>query len=479
MTLSFRARLTLRWVLGFGVVLTLALLAVYFGIRAFLLADLDAQLRTLAGTELASAVDEPGDPIHLHEFPIDVASGQAYAGKFVQLIDSDGRVLIQSPVLGSMPALIRGPELRDSLAGRAPLVSVAVNGRPGRMTALRTAGPERYLVAVGLFTDALDATLARLRLLLAGVWLATLGITGVLGFTLASRALTPIHRITQQAATIAQGQFRSRLDEPVLLDEIGQMTRLLNEMLARLHGAIDANRRFAADASHELRSPLTAMLGELDVTLKRERSNDEYRETMARLRERLVAMSALTEDLMLLVRAQERQGIRISEVPIRALLDAAVIRARQSTLAAEASIVVDASHDIVVYADASLLARVVDNLVTNALQHSPGRAIIDIVAGVERSGHGADWVADEVVCRVRDRGPGIPAEARAQVFERFFRLDESRSRRTGGAGLGLAISRDIVALFKGTIRIIETDGPGTTVEVRLPGGILPAREPDV
>ena len=120
MTLSFRSRLTFRWVTGFGLVLALALAVVFVGIRSFLVRDLDAQLRTLAGTELASAVDEPDQGVHLHEFPRDANDQQIYADKFVQLIDRRGQVLMQSPVLGASRALIVGGTLQAALEiGRA------------------------------------------------------------------------------------------------------------------------------------------------------------------------------------------------------------------------------------------------------------------------------------------------------------------------------------------------------------------------
>lgn len=470
MKLSFRARLTLRWLVGFGLVLALALVAVYAGIRQFLVRDLDAQLRTLAGTELASSVDEPGEAVHLHEFPVGAADAQDYAGKFVQLLTADGRVLIQSPGLGRTPALLTGALLREALDGRPPVVDVHVNGRQGRMTALVTAGPERYFVAVGLYTDKLTTTLAQLQTLLAGVWLGSLALTAVLGFTLASRALAPIHRITRRAATIAQGQFAARLDEPTVQDEIGEMTKLLNEMLARLHGAVEANRRFAADASHELRSPLTAMLGEIDVTLKRDRSGEEYREALAVLREGLREMTSLTEDLMLLVRGQERQETAVFEVGVGDVLRDVAERNAASARAAGVTLHVEVPPTLRAYAEPRLLERVFDNLVQNAVQYSPSGSDVTLTGRLATAATQADWVADEAVVTVRDAGPGIPADERDRVFERFYRLDPSRSRRTGGSGLGLAISREIVQLFKGTIRVVDTDGPGTTIEVRLPGG---------
>lgn len=469
MTVSFRWRLTFRWVLAFGLVLVVADLAAYFGVRAFLRRDLDAQLRTLAGTELASAVDEPGMGVHLHEFAIGDHGSQEFADKFVQLLDAGGRVLMQSPRLGQADALIDKPVLIRALSGGAPLVDVSVAGRHGRMIGLVTPGPERYVVAVGVFTSQLDATLSRLRNLLIGIWFGALGVTALIGFSLASTALIPIRRITHQAAAIADGKFAKRLDPPQQDDEIGQMTRLLNRMLDRLHGAIEANRRFAADASHELRGPLTAVLGEIDVTLKRDREPGEYRDALARLRERLHVMTALTDDLMLLVRAQENRSPVIGEVPVGALLQRVIERTADTAAAARVTVIAEAPPELVVYGDASLLERVFDNLVRNGIQYNRDGGTVMITARVQ-PGSG-EWVADQVVIGVRDSGPGIPAAERERVFERFYRLDSSRSRRTGGAGLGLAISREIVLLFKGTIRVADTTAPGTTIEVGLPGGV--------
>jgi signal transduction histidine kinase len=467
-TLSFRSGLTLRWALTFGLILSLAHLAVYAATRTFLVRDLDAQLRTLAGTELASAVDEPGEGIHLHEFPVDPLA----ADKFVQLIGAQGDVLLQSPRLTVGTSLVDRARLSEAFAGRASIFDVAVNGRWGRMVALATTREPRYVVAVGLFTDKLDATLSQLRSLLLFVWLGALVMTGLLGFSLASRALAPIRRITVRAAAIAQGEFATRLDQPAADDEIGHMTRLLNQMLDRLHGAVEANRRFASDASHELRGPLTAMLGEIEVTLKRERSAPEYRESLALLRERLQRMHTLTDDLMMLVRAQERRSTPITEVPVLELLQRVVTAAAEAARAAGVTVALDVPAGLVIYGDPALLERVFENLIRNGIQYNREGGTVTVAARVNPAK--GDWVTDAVVVEVRDSGSGIPAGDRERVFERFYRVDPSRSRRTGGTGLGLAIAREIVLLLQGTIRVAETGAMGTTIEVRLPGGAVAA-----
>lgn len=471
MTLSFRARLALQWNIAFSLLLAVASVAIYVGIRAFLLADLDGDLRTLAATELASASDSPGGA-HLHEFTPDPANPE-YSLKFVQLIDAQGRLLMQSPGLRVTRPLLNGEQLVAAFAGRAPLVPVRVDDRPGRVIALRSNGADPYIIAVGLYTDRVDATLTSVRGLLVGVWVVALLVTGAIGHTLASRALKPIRRITARAAEITQGRFATRLDPPSGDDEIGRMTRLLNEMLDRLFHAIEANRRFAADASHELRSPLTAILGEVDVALKRGRTPEEYRETLTMVRERLQRIAALTDDLMMLVRAQEGKVGALVEVPLQAMLDRIADRARE--LATPRHIVIDVAvpTDLVVYGEERLLERVFENLVRNAVHYNVDDGSVRVAATLHpRSG---DWVADEIAVTVSDTGPGIPQAERERVFERFYRIDPSRSRRTGGAGLGLAIAREIVTLYGGTVRVVDSPG-GATFEVRLPGGLLAARQ---
>jgi len=465
-TLSFRARLALQWNLAFSLLLAVASVAIYVGIRAFLLNDLDADLRTLAATELASASDAPGGA-HLHEFTPDPGDAD-YNLKFVQLIDRDGHLIMQSPGLHATRPLVAGADMVNAFAGMAPVLVVHVNDRPGRMIALRTKGPTPYLVAVGLFTDRVAATLDWVRRLLLGVWFAAILVTGAIGHALASRALGPIRRITSRAAEIAQGRFAMRLDPPAVDDEIGRMTRLLNEMLDRLFHAIEANRRFAADASHELRSPLTSVLGEVDLALKRERTPAEYRDTLAMARERLQQMAALTDDLMLLVRAQEGKTGPLAEVPLASMLARVSSHAGDAAAPRGIAIQVDVAPDLVAYGDERLLERVFDNLVRNAVQYNADRGQVEIAAHLQPRPGG--WVSDEVVVSVRDTGPGIPIAERERIFERFHRLDPSRSRRTGGAGLGLAIAREIVTLFGGTVRVADVPGPGATFEVRLAGG---------
>ncbi len=467
--LSFRARLTLRWTIAFGLLLALANTAVYMGVRTYAQRDVDAHLRTVAATEIASSTDQ-GGVLHLHEFSVDDIGGGEYAGKFVQYYDMGGAVVAQSPMLlGERPVLDDEAFVRAS-RGQHAIASVNVASRPGRvLTATIRDNTTQYVAAVGLLTDGLDTQLTRLAWVLGGVWVVGLGATTATGFVLASRALEPIDRITARASSIAKGEIDMRLDPPASDDEIGRMTRLLNEMLDRLHRVIDGNRRFAADASHELRSPLTAMAGEIDVALKRERGPDEYRETLTRLRTQIDGLTALSEHLMLLVRAEERSGhVAAEEVPVRAFVDAACRRFDAQAAARGITLAHSGLDGLIAYAQPALLARVLDNLIANAVQYNREGGAIH-VSGYDEPAPGDAWEAGRVRLEIADTGPGIPRDEWERVFERFYRREPSRSRRTGGSGLGLALSRAIATWLGGTVRVRASGPDGTTFELTLPG----------
>jgi signal transduction histidine kinase len=474
-SLSLRARLTLRWTLAFGLVLTLALLLVFVSARAFGYAALDMHLRTVAATELASSTDQ-GAPIHLHEFPVGALNNSEFAPKFSLIYAADGTLVAHTG--GFRPGdmeLDRGFR-EDALAGRTPLIDIEWQGRPGRLVALRAEGEagQPYVLAVGMLADRLDENLTRLLWVLLGVWVVALGATGVLGYHLASRALQPIDRITQRAGEIARDRIDARLDPLDTDDEIGRMTRLLNEMLDRLHGVIDANRRFAADASHELRSPLTAIAGEIDVALKRERSAAEYEETLRVVRQQLAEMFALADNLTLLVQAEERaDAVSLRPVPVDQLLDG--VAHRLAPLATQRQVTLQVpprvGEGLRVFGDASLLARALDNVVGNALQYTPAGGGVDIAVAWQPPPEGDAWTPGRVSLRVRDTGPGIPRAEWDRIFDRFHRLDTSRSRRTGGTGLGLAITRAIVTLFGGTVRVVESRTGTAAAATRVPSTV--------
>lgn len=472
--MRFRAKLTLWWTLAFGLLLAAANLAIYASFRTYLDRDLDLKVRTVAATELASSTDRAD--IHVHELPREALAEGEYTDKFVQILEADGRVRLFSESLRGLPALI-GPDLvREALEGRAPLVSVVVGGRPGRAAVLRARmGDQHYAVLVGMFRDQVDTHLAQLAWVLAAVWVSGLAATSALGYWLASTALAPVVGITKRAARIAKGEFSARLDPPSSQDEVGQMTQSLNDVLDRLHGALEANRCFAADASHELRAPITAMAGEIDVTLKHPRTAEQYREALVVVGERLSALTALCEDLILLVHAQEgAQGLELREVSVLRQLQDGATRLSGPLSARDITIETRELPDLVAYADPRLLARVFDNVLANAVHYNRDGGAVVIGGSAEESAPD-EWKTGAALITVTDTGLGIPLSESERVFDRFYRVDQSRSPETGGSGLGLAISREVLTALGGSIRITASSIEGTTFEIRVPGRIASGR----
>ncbi|AMY07124.1 Signal transduction histidine-protein kinase ArlS [Luteitalea pratensis] len=466
--LSFRARLTLRWTIAFGLLLACANTAVYMGVRVYAQRDLDANLRTLAATEIASSTDA-GGVLHLHELPMEQLGGGDFTGKFVQYYTPDGGIVFESPLLRGERVLDQ-EHLARTLRGDHRMSTVSIAGRRGRViTAQIRDASAPYVAAIGIFTDQLDALLARLAWVLVGVWIVGLAATAWIGLLLASSALEPIDRITTRAARIATGDIDMRLDPPRSDDEIGRMTRLLNEMLDRLHRVIDGSRRFAADASHELRTPLTAMAGEIDVALKRERDPAEYRETLQRLRDQIEGLTTVAGHLMLLARAEEQSGeLAAQEVSICDLVDAACTRVGPHAAARGISVAHEGLEKLVAYAQPGLLARVIENVLVNAVQYNREGGAVR-VTGFDEPAPGDAWEAGRVRLEVTDTGHGIPPEDWERVFDRFYRREPSRSRRTGGAGLGLALSRAIATWHGGSVRVRASSDAGTTFELVFPG----------
>lgn len=467
---TFRARLTLRWTLAVGLLIGMANLTIYGVARVSLGRWLDGNVRTLAATEAASSTDGLED-VHLHESPFTQFDAGAFTEKLVQIFDARGQLVLQSTGLDGFPPVVTPAQIGDALAGHAPLVSTNVQGRPLRVAVVRaTRGDRPFAVAVGLFADDIEAGLAALAVVLASVWGASLLGTAAIGYVLAGRALEPVSKITERAAWIAQGNFGARLEVKTPHDEVGRMTVLLNSMLDRLQAAVEANRRFASDASHELRGPITAMAGEIDVALRHPRTEAEYRDTLEHVRRRLSALTRLAEELILLVRAQEgTRDIVRRELVLADVVNDTFQRWRADAEKRSITLRHHGLESVYVFAEPGLMARVVDNVVGNAVHYNREGGEVLVTAVVELPAEADSWASPVVLIRVSDTGSGIPADQHERVFERFHRLDQSRARHTGGSGLGLAICREVLALHGGDIRIEASSAAGTTVLIRLAG----------
>jgi hypothetical protein len=233
----------------------------------------------------------------------------------------------------------------------------------------------------------------------------------------------------------------------------------MNRLLDRMHSALDRERRFVGDVSHELRTPLAALRTELELAARPDRGIEALRTAIADASQEAERLIRLTEDLLLLARADNHQTIlRLTCVDMGELLDTTIIRARLSDR--EPPILVDCPRGLRVIADADKLLQVADNLLSNAVMHTPPNTPIRVCA--TQSEDGATTI--EVI----DDGPGLPAEFQPRAFDRFHRTEQARSRESGGTGLGLSIVRAIAEAHHGTADIVNRPEGGARATFRLP-----------
>ena len=301
---------------------------------------------------------------------------------------------------------------------------------------------------------------ARTALAIGAPLLLLLAVAG--GYALARTSLSPVADMAERAARIGAGTLHERLPVGNPHDELGRLAAVFNELLGRLESAFDRQRRFMADASHELRTPVAIVGGEAELALARDdRSAGELRAALGTIGEEAATMRRMVEDLFLLARADAgEQRLEPTELY---LADLAADAARSvRTLAARKGITVthESQGDLPARGDEALLRRLVLNLLDNAIKYTPVGGRVTVVS--ERRG---EWNVVEVT----DTGPGIAPEIQPRIFDRFFRHE----RAGGGAGLGLSIARWIAQVHGGRLELVRSDATGSTFAVELPAGGAP------
>jgi two-component system, OmpR family, sensor kinase len=466
---SLRARLTLWYSIFLGVPLIVFALACYMVFKSSLLrrtdgfmgdaltafaGELAAERRAALGT--ADAIRRTAEEVRFREL-------------HVAILDAGGRVVVNSTPADSAlsSAVVAAFRGRDS----AKPLSVTLPGthRGYRVVSqpLVLDGARFTLTGTYALND-IESMLSRIRRMfaLAIPLLVVFGAAG--GYALARRSFAPVASMGEQAARITASSLDQRL--PVGGgDELVELARVVNDLLDRLERSFAQQRRFVADASHELRTPTAILRTEADVTLARsERPEEEYRASMAVMQGAARRLSRVVDELFLLARSDaghliaSRDPLYLEDLVLDAVRAVHAV-ADQHNVRIEVREIVEAQ----VRGDADLLGRVLLNLLDNAIKYSPAGGTVGIEMG-QRNGH----------CEIRviDGGPGIPHEAHEQIFERFVRLDAARSpsgsQATSGAGLGLAIARRIAEMHAGRLELAESR-PGRT-EFRL---VLPADVP--
>jgi heavy metal sensor kinase len=456
---TLRARFAL-WTAGlFLIVLAVFGVYVYAAMARGLYTTLDNSLALNASQVTTSLNVENGKLILTDS----LAEHQEYASEndqdtIIRIVSLDGKLLQASGPPVSLPL----PEKTDT---RSPSILTWID--PASNDTLRVySAPVTdnnlsvALVQVARSPDNEQETLQQLLItLLLGIPMLVAA-AGVSGYFLAARALSPIDTITRTARRISAEDLSARLDLPATDDEVGRLAETFDAMLARLDDAFQRERQFTADASHELRTPLAAMQAILNVIREERRSPEDYEQALDDLTEETNRLRTLTEDLLQLARGENRQIAILQNVDLTTLLQDIGDSLRPLTESRGLALDFAVSDGLILSGDRDALIRLIVNLLDNAIKYTPqGR--ITLTAIQESIGN--------VKITITDTGVGIADEHLSHIFDRFYRVDRSRS--SGGAGLGLAIASEIVQAHGGIIEVSSRVGEGTTFILRLPNRI--------
>jgi heavy metal sensor kinase len=456
-SLPIRVRLT-AWY-------ALLLAAIVVALGAFLVLKLRSDLRRAVDDEvrtnsvrIAQAFGDEGP----EDFSDVTHTVLPHAGGAAQLLDTRGRVLLRyGSVAGDAP-LVDAKARADALAGRRPLLTERLGEDRHRYRVQASAFDYRGQTRILVVAETLKRVEDEVRrvlvlLLLAGP--AALAATAVAGYWLARKALRPVERMTSNARAIGIERLHERIAVPRAADEIGQLAVTLNAMLDRLERGVKDKRRLIADASHELRTPLAVMRAELDVSLRDGTRSAAERASLESVRDDVDRMSRTVDNLLTLAQVDEgRLELLTTTVDLGEALEAAARPLLPLAVAKGVALDIDAA-ELEAKADPQRLHQALTNLIENAIKFAPSGGEVRITAWQD---------GGEVGVTVADNGPGIPAEAREHLFDRFYRVDDARGRDVGGSGLGLAIVREVAAAHGGRVWVDSEEGGGSRFFFALP-----------
>jgi heavy metal sensor kinase len=484
--LSIRSRLTLWYTVILAATLVLLGGASYWLLMRGLWQDVDATLEGIAKTTVRAAERPPAQivPPELDEL-MRRFFGPSFADQFYQFLDPHGRLDPRWPRFGGEPLHISPQALKNAAEGYATFETLPGTGRfPVRVLTFPVIhqGQIVNVLQVGKSLEGLHLARQHFLWTLAALVPLALLLAGTGGWLLARRALRPVDQMTTTARRIGAEHLEERLAGAGVDDELGRLARTLNEMLARLEAAFAQARRFSADASHELKTPLTVLRGEIEVALRSARDPAEYQRVLTSVLEEVESMARLVDDLLLLSRA-DAGALRWDVAPVEMdrLLEEVAKEGEILGRGKQVQVRILGLEPLVVRGDGQRLKQLLRNLVDNGVKYTPPGGKVSLALRAARreavepnpkskiqNPKLPEAFASWAEITVQDTGVGIPPEALPRIFERFYRADPARARETGGAGLGLCIAKTIAEAHGGRIDVQSVPGAGSTFTLRLP-----------
>ncbi len=412
------------------------------------------------------------------------SAARRYEQFYIRLLDERNTPLLTTPGMADQ----LDPLQLASQTQNAPGHNIRMKGREGRAfrvtsstAPVGSSATQTDTIQIAIDVSQKEELLKRYRFWFWAILLGTLAIFPLVGYRIARHGIRPVEEMATTARHISSKNLRERILPEGYPSELASLASTFNQMLDRLEESFERISRFSADIAHDLRTPVNNIRGEAEVALARARNADEYRDVIGSCLEEAVRLSDLIGDLLFLARAESPlTHLRRERLDVGELLGG--VREYYEASAADGGIFLTAAvadEPVVAELDRTLLQRAVGNLVSNALAHTPPGGTVTLRTGVDflncdsssadSSNIGSSTTDFSAIrIEVSDTGVGIPAEALPRVFDRFFRVDSSRSQASGGTGLGLAIVQSIAQLHGGKVEISSQPGKGTQVTLHMP-----------
>ena len=392
------------------------------------------------------------------------SAARRYEQFYIRLLDERNAPLLTTPGMAEQLDL---EQLASQTQSHA-VSNIRMKGRNGRAFRVTSASAlvgspatQTDTIQIAIDVSQKEALLTRYRFWFWAILIGTFVIFPVVGYRIARHGIRPVEEMATTARHISSTNLHERIHPEGYPFELASLASTFNQMLDRLEESFERISRFSADIAHDLRTPVNNIRGEAEVALSRARSADEYRNVIESSLEEAVRLSDLIGDLLFLARTESPlTNLRRERVDVRALLGG-VAEYYEASAADSGILLTTASgaEPVIAQLDRTLVQRAVGNLVSNAVAHTPPGGSVVLAASAEDA---------TIRIEVSDTGAGIPAEALPRVFDRFFRVDSSRSQASGGTGLGLAIVQSIALLHGGNVEISSQLGQGTRVTLHMP-----------
>jgi two-component system OmpR family sensor kinase len=472
---TIRGKLTIYFVTVFGLTLIVFCIVIYAVFSYQIKNDIDEALQVMAsstfetikeegiGNEISSEVKESYIPF----------SGPDE--KFIEIIDYSGNTVFNSEEQTNKPFQLNKDELVKSLSGTKSFKTVAGTGRSEKWNNIIirillypvTYNSQKYVIIAGVSYANMGRFFTRLRFIFYISIPFILILSTVMGWFFSRRAYLPINKIITEANSITAEKLNVRLPVGKTQDEISKLAETLNGMIERLEKSFLMQKQFNSDASHELKTPLTILKGEIEVALQQLRSSEEYKRILSGNLDEINRLQKIVESLLLLSQFEnDKIQLHLEKINLDDLLIDAVKKATSYARKKNIRIVIklDESKDtgeILINGDYAKLINVLLNIIDNAIKYSDNNSQIEITAGKTAQG--------TAIVSVKDSGIGINAEDIENIFGRFYRSKKSRTRdETLSLGLGLSIAKAVVEAHKGNISVKSTPRQGSAFTIQLP-----------